>query len=79
VRGLSGARPGIIELNETDPEKLVDIIAALEPTFGAINLEDIRSPECSHGCRRGARIWDHAEGVVTVPFPVRHRRHGIGL
>ncbi len=35
-----------IELDERDPQKLVDIIAALEPTFGAINLEDIKSPEC---------------------------------
>src|SRR5690606_26932054 len=35
-----------IEINETDPQKLVDIIAALEPTFGGINLEDIKSPEC---------------------------------
>ena len=35
-----------IEINETDPKKLVDIIASLEPTFGAINLEDIRSPDC---------------------------------
>jgi malate dehydrogenase (oxaloacetate-decarboxylating)(NADP+) len=35
-----------IELDERDPEKLVDIIAALEPTFGAINLEDIKAPEC---------------------------------
>ncbi len=35
-----------IELNETDPQKLIDIIAALEPTFGAINLEDIKAPEC---------------------------------
>ena len=35
-----------IELNETDPEKLVDIIAALEPTLGGINLEDIKAPEC---------------------------------
>jgi malate dehydrogenase (oxaloacetate-decarboxylating)(NADP+) len=35
-----------IEINETDPDKLVDIIAGLEPTFGAINLEDIKSPEC---------------------------------
>ncbi|WP_169834625.1 NADP-dependent malic enzyme [Pandoraea thiooxydans] len=35
-----------IEINEKDPEKLVDIIAALEPTFGAINLEDIKAPEC---------------------------------
>lgn len=35
-----------IEINEKNPEKLIDIIASLEPTFGAINLEDIKSPEC---------------------------------
>jgi malate dehydrogenase (oxaloacetate-decarboxylating)(NADP+) len=35
-----------IEVNETDPEKLVEIIAALEPTFGGINLEDIKAPDC---------------------------------
>ncbi len=35
-----------IEINERDPEKLVEIIAALEPTFGGINLEDIKAPEC---------------------------------
>src|SRR5687768_2275927 len=35
-----------IELAERDPDKLVDIIAALEPTFGGINLEDIKAPEC---------------------------------
>jgi len=35
-----------IELNEADPEKLADIVCALEPTFGAINLEDIKAPEC---------------------------------
>src|SRR5512140_1059939 len=35
-----------IEIDERDPEKLVDIIAALEPTFGGINLEDIKAPEC---------------------------------
>ncbi|MDO5680612.1 MAG: NADP-dependent malic enzyme [Pelistega sp.] len=35
-----------IEINETDPEKLVQIIAGLEPTFGGINLEDIKAPEC---------------------------------
>jgi len=35
-----------IEIDETDPEKLIEIIAALEPTFGGINLEDIRSPDC---------------------------------
>ena len=35
-----------IEMNEMDPDKLVDHIAALEPTFGGINLEDIKAPEC---------------------------------
>ncbi|MEZ7816344.1 MAG: malic enzyme-like NAD(P)-binding protein, partial [Burkholderiaceae bacterium] len=35
-----------IELDERDPDKLVDIIAALEPTIGGINLEDIKAPEC---------------------------------
>ena len=35
-----------IEVNETDPDKLVDIISSLEPTFGGINLEDIKAPEC---------------------------------
>ncbi len=35
-----------IEINETDTDKLVEIIASLEPTFGGINLEDIKAPEC---------------------------------
>jgi malate dehydrogenase (oxaloacetate-decarboxylating)(NADP+) len=35
-----------IEISENDPDKLVDIIASLEPTFGGINLEDIKAPEC---------------------------------
>ena len=35
-----------IEVNEHDPDKLVDIIASLEPTFGGVNLEDIKAPEC---------------------------------
>ena len=35
-----------IEINELNPDKLVDVIAALEPTFGGINLEDIKAPEC---------------------------------
>ncbi len=35
-----------IEIAENDPDKLVDIVAALEPTFGGINLEDIKAPEC---------------------------------
>jgi len=35
-----------IELNQNDPDKLVEAIAALEPTFGGINLEDIKAPDC---------------------------------
>ncbi|MGQ9725043.1 MAG: NADP-dependent malic enzyme [Tepidimonas sp.] len=35
-----------IEINEKDPDRLVDIIAALEPTFGGVNLEDIKAPDC---------------------------------
>jgi malate dehydrogenase (oxaloacetate-decarboxylating)(NADP+) len=35
-----------IELNESDPERLAEIVCALEPTFGAINLEDIKAPDC---------------------------------
>ncbi|MDC1429574.1 NADP-dependent malic enzyme [Emcibacteraceae bacterium] len=35
-----------IEIDQEDPDKLIEIIAALEPTFGAINLEDIKAPEC---------------------------------
>jgi len=35
-----------VELDESDPEKLADIICAMEPTFGAINLEDIKAPDC---------------------------------
>jgi malate dehydrogenase (oxaloacetate-decarboxylating)(NADP+) len=35
-----------IEIDETDPKKMIEIIAALEPSFGAINLEDIRAPDC---------------------------------
>ncbi len=35
-----------IEVDENDPDKLVDVIAALEPSFGGINLEDIKAPEC---------------------------------
>ncbi len=35
-----------LEISEKDPDKMIDIIASLEPTFGGINLEDIKSPEC---------------------------------
>jgi malate dehydrogenase (oxaloacetate-decarboxylating)(NADP+) len=35
-----------LEVDESDPEKLAEIVCALEPTFGAINLEDIKAPDC---------------------------------
>src|SRR5690606_16585782 len=41
-----------IEINECDPEKLADIVTSLEPTFGGINLEDIKAPECFEVERR---------------------------
>ncbi|HVO87214.1 MAG TPA: NADP-dependent malic enzyme [Casimicrobiaceae bacterium] len=41
-----------IEVGETDPDKVVEVVAALEPTFGGINLEDIKAPECFYIERR---------------------------
>ena len=49
-----------IEVDERDPDRLVDIIASLEPTFGGINLEDIKAPECFEieaKLRRRCRAW----------------------
>lgn len=43
---FSGVDVFDIEVDELDPDKLIDVIAALEPTFGGINLEDIKAPEC---------------------------------
>lgn len=62
-----------IEVDETDPDKLVDIIAALEPTFGAVNLEDIKAPECfviERKCRErmGIPVFhddQHGTAIVT--------------
>lgn len=50
-----------IEINETDPDKLVEIIASLEPTFGGINLEDIKAPECFY-------IEKNCANVAIFPF-----------
>ncbi|MDR5766142.1 MULTISPECIES: NADP-dependent malic enzyme [unclassified Caballeronia] len=61
-----------IELNESDPHKLVDVIAALEPTFGGINLEDIKAPDCfivERECRKRMRIpvfHDDQHGTAIV-------------
>jgi malate dehydrogenase (oxaloacetate-decarboxylating)(NADP+) len=60
-----------IELDERDPQKLIDIIAALEPTFGAINLEDIKAPEC-FTIERGLRM--------RMKIPVFHDdQHGTAI
>lgn len=45
-KNFAGVNVFDIEIDEKDPKKLVDIIASLEPTFGAINLEDIKAPDC---------------------------------
>ncbi|MCP5072629.1 MAG: NADP-dependent malic enzyme [Rhodobacteraceae bacterium] len=61
-----------IELNESDPEKLADIVCALEPTFGAINLEDIKAPDCfivEKSCRERMNIpvfHDDQHGTAIV-------------
>ncbi len=61
-----------IELNESDPMKLVDVIAALEPTFGGINLEDIKAPDCftvERECRKRMKIpvfHDDQHGTAIV-------------
>lgn len=61
-----------IELNENDPMKLVDIICALEPTFGGVNLEDIKAPDCfiiENECRKRMNIpvfHDDQHGTAIV-------------
>ena len=61
-----------IELNESDPVKLADIVCALEPTFGAINLEDIKAPDCfivERLCRERMKIpvfHDDQHGTAIV-------------
>jgi len=63
-----------IELDETDADKIVDIVCALEPTFGAINLEDIKAPECfiiEQKCRERMNIPvfhddQHGTAIVTA-------------
>jgi malate dehydrogenase (oxaloacetate-decarboxylating)(NADP+) len=61
-----------LELNETDPARIADIVVALEPTFGAINLEDIKAPECfivEKLCRERMKIpvfHDDQHGTAIV-------------
>ena len=60
-----------IEVNESDPEKLADLVARLEPTFGAVNLEDIKAPDCF----RVERLCQEKMGI-----PVFHDdQHGTAI
>ncbi len=47
-----------IELDEHDPDALIDTIARMEPTFGGINLEDIKAPECFYIETQAARAHE---------------------
>ncbi len=60
-----------IEINESDPDKLVDIIASLEPTFGGINLEDIKAPECFH-------VEQKLKGRMNIPV-FHDDQHGTAI
>lgn len=60
-----------IEINETDPEKFIEIVTALEPTFGGINLEDIKAPEC---------FYIEQELKKRLQIPVMHDdQHGTAI
>ena len=68
-----------IEVDEQDPDKFVEVVAALEPTFGAINLEDIKAPECFYieeklRARMGIPVFhdDQHGTAITVAAAVRN-------
>ena len=64
-----------IEINESDPDKLIETIASLEPTFGGINLEDIKAPECFK-IERALREHEIPFSMTTstaLPLPYRRR------
>jgi malate dehydrogenase (oxaloacetate-decarboxylating)(NADP+) len=60
-----------IEINETDPEKFVQIVKALEPTFGGINLEDIKAPECFY-------IEEKLKELLKIPV-MHDDQHGTAI
>ena len=60
-----------IEINEKDPEKFVQIVKALEPTFGGINLEDIKAPECFY-------IEKHLREQLNIPV-MHDDQHGTAI
>jgi len=74
-----------IEINETDPEKFVQIVKSLEPTFGGINLEDIKAPECFYIEKQLKELMNipvmhddqHGTAIIVLPrcsMPVRFRK-----
>lgn len=68
---FSGIDAFDIEINEKDPDKLIEIIASLEPTFGGINLEDIKAPEC---------FYIESELKKRLNIPVIHDdQHGTAI
>jgi len=60
-----------IEVNATDPDELIRVVAAISPTFGGINLEDIRSPECFH-------IEQTLKGMLDIPV-FHDDQHGTAI
>lgn len=60
-----------IEINETDPDKLVETIKAISPTFGGINLEDIKAPECFY-------IEDRLKKELDIPL-MHDDQHGTAI
>src|ERR1700727_3036796 len=60
-----------IEINEKDPEKFVQIVKLLEPTFGGINLEDIKAPECFY-------IEEELKKVMNIPV-FHDDQHGTAI
>ena len=63
-----------VEVDETDPDRLVEIIASLEPTFGGINLEDIKAPECFHVEAKLRERMNIPSSTTTSTAPRSSRR-----
>ncbi|HEX2980892.1 MAG TPA: malic enzyme-like NAD(P)-binding protein [Anaerolineaceae bacterium] len=60
-----------IEVDTHDPERLIDVVAAIAPTFGGVNLEDIRSPECFH-------VEQTLQKMVDIPI-FHDDQHGTAI
>ena len=60
-----------LEINETDPDKFIEIVKSLEPTFGGINLEDIKAPECFY-------IEEKLRNLMNIPV-MHDDQHGTAI